>query len=54
MLTYASGHPQKLQPPLSGDDAALKKYADQMEALRKQVQIPRLCGLLTRCATSLA
>jgi len=26
-----------MQPPLSGDEAALKKYADQMEALRKQV-----------------
>ncbi len=36
-----------MQPPLSGDEAALKKYADQMEALRKQVQC--LCASAGCC-----
>ena len=29
--------PQNIKPPLDGDDAAIKKYASEMEALRKKV-----------------
>ena len=28
---------QNIKPPLNGDDAAIKKYAKDMEALRKKV-----------------
>jgi len=31
---------KKVDPPLGGNDAAVKKYSDEMEALRKKVGLP--------------
>lgn len=33
---------QHLQPPLNGDEGAIKKYATEIEALRKKVQLFRV------------
>ncbi len=32
--------PQNIKLPLTGDDAAIKKYAAEVEALKKQIGMP--------------
>ena len=38
IITSVSTHLQNIKAPLNGDDAAIRKYAQEMEALRKKVR----------------